>query len=328
LFDPARPLLERFGAAFFKAVPPRPGVYIMGGDAERVLYIGQSSNLRQRLASYKNARPDRAPRKVIRLIHAVRTLVWEECESAEAARLKEAQLLRVHRPKFNVQNTYPRAYQFISLNRTGGQWEFSLGPEPKPEGSVYGAFKTGVRIAYSALLRLVWAALHQPGSPHEFPAPLLRVRPPREFRMRPTPNIASPGLDQLMRGVESLLGGQSAELIDHLAIVLPTGSEITAFQRNLMTADLEILRDFYERGAKRNRDLRAQHHLAEPIIPQEKLDDLLAMTQPAARRRNDSVQPRMDTNENGDGAFLDEGPHSPRSEAGDAPLTIPKQALK
>src|ERR1700733_9857906 len=91
LFPGAKPLLSRFGAEFFRAVPPRPGIYIMGGEAERILYIGQSKNLRHRLGSYKNAQLDRAPRKVIRLVHAVRTIVWQECESAKAARLKENQ---------------------------------------------------------------------------------------------------------------------------------------------------------------------------------------------------------------------------------------------
>ena len=113
---PDKPLLRRFGAGFFKGVPSKPGVYIMGGEVDRVLYIGQSGNLRHRLATYKNACADRTPRKVIRLLHSVRTIVWEECETAEAARLKENQLLRIHRPRFNVQNTYPRAYQFIALH--------------------------------------------------------------------------------------------------------------------------------------------------------------------------------------------------------------------
>src|SRR5579871_5697873 len=121
LFEAARPLLDRFGADFFRAVPPRPGVYIMGGEGERILYIGQSRNLRQRLSSYKNARPDRAPRKIIRLVHLVRTIAWEECETAEAARLRENQLLRIHRPKFNVVNTYPQAYGFITMQEKAGE---------------------------------------------------------------------------------------------------------------------------------------------------------------------------------------------------------------
>ncbi len=141
LFEPARPLLQRFGAEFFRAVPPKPGVYIMGGDADRVLYIGQSGNLRHRLGSYKNARLDRAPRNVIRLVHLVRTIVWEECATAEAARLKENRLLRIHRPKFNVQNTYPQGYQFIGLRDEGGRLSICLGNELQSEGKTLWGFQ-------------------------------------------------------------------------------------------------------------------------------------------------------------------------------------------
>ena len=49
--------------------------------------------------SYKNAQPDRASRKVIRLVHEIRAIPWELCESADAALLRENELLRLHKPK-------------------------------------------------------------------------------------------------------------------------------------------------------------------------------------------------------------------------------------
>src|SRR5690349_14894944 len=95
-----KPLVERFGHDFFKAAPREPGVYVMRGR-ERILYIGQSKNLRTRLAYYKNANPDRMPRRLVRLVHQVEQISWECCVSAEAARQRELELLRLHRPKFN-----------------------------------------------------------------------------------------------------------------------------------------------------------------------------------------------------------------------------------
>jgi predicted GIY-YIG superfamily endonuclease len=277
LFDPARPLLERFGAAFFKAAPPKPGIYIMSGAGERVLYIGQSNNLRKRLGAYKNARLDRAPRKIVRLAHSVRSVVWEECESADAARLRETQLLRVHRPRFNVQNTYPPAYRFISVSR-GEDWlELSLGPEPKSEGKAYGAFKSGCAGAYGALLRLLWAVLRQPASPHDFPAGLLQARAPRQFRLRLGAGSSRDLRDELEAAAQNLLAGESEEAIGLLADALPAGPEVSLFQRNLLAADLETLNGFYEHSARRNRELRRQHGLTGTMIFGELLDDLLAL---------------------------------------------------
>lgn len=271
LFDPARPLLSRFGAEFFRAVPAKPGVYIMGGDAERILYIGQSKNLRHRLASYKNARPDRAPRKIIRLVHSVRTIVWEECPTPEAARLKENELLRLHRPKFNVMNTYPQAYRFITVYHENNQPVFALINEPKSPGNIYGAFKSGCGRAYSALLRLLWSAWHQPATPFDFPTLLLGPKSPREYRFENPPQDWQRWLEL----AENFLAGASDELVRTLEAAIPHGENLSIFQRNLHAGDLEILLHFFERGPQRNRSLREKHGIAEPIIAQEQLDDLL-----------------------------------------------------
>src|SRR5687767_182452 len=89
LFDHPKPLLARLGADFFKAAPAGPGVYLMFNEAERLLYVGQSANLRSRLGAYKNANPDHLPRKVLRLVHAVASIKLETCETPVAARLRE-----------------------------------------------------------------------------------------------------------------------------------------------------------------------------------------------------------------------------------------------
>jgi excinuclease UvrABC nuclease subunit len=56
LFPPPKPLVERFGEDFFRALPPVPGVYLMCGATEGVLYVGKAKNLRKRLSSYRVAR--------------------------------------------------------------------------------------------------------------------------------------------------------------------------------------------------------------------------------------------------------------------------------
>lgn len=285
LFEAAKPLLQRFGAEFFRAVPPKPGVYIMSGDGERVLYIGQSKNLRNRLGSYKNARPDRAPRKIIRLVHSVRSIVWEECETAEDALLKENQLLRVHRPKFNVMNTYPQGYGFVMLREEAGELSLAIGTEPKPGEKIYGAFKGGCVRAYGSLLRLLWAAIHQPVSPHDFPAPLLGARPPRQYVFLLVQNKTLHLPDIWVRAVEQYLDGTSSEIIDMLKEAVPKAETVSLFQQNLQTNDLEILTSFFEHGTKRNHDLRDRHGISGPIIPQEKLDDLLVVARKEAKAR-------------------------------------------
>lgn len=102
LFDPPKPLVERFGDEFFSALPSCPGVYLMCGETEGVLYVGKARNLRKRLCSYRVANPERLPRRTIRLLHQVRRIEWDECPTEEAASQREELLICVLAPKFNA----------------------------------------------------------------------------------------------------------------------------------------------------------------------------------------------------------------------------------
>lgn len=102
LFPPPKPLLERFGADFFRELPERPGVYLMCGHREGVLYVGKAKNLKKRLASYRVANPERCSRRIIRLLHQVTRIEWDECANDAAAEFREELLIAVLQPKFNA----------------------------------------------------------------------------------------------------------------------------------------------------------------------------------------------------------------------------------
>lgn len=101
LFDPPKPLVDRFGAAFFRALPTDPGVYLLCGESAGVLYVGKARNLRRRLSSYRVANPERLSRRMLRLLHLVRRIEWDVCVSEAAALEREAWLICVLQPRFN-----------------------------------------------------------------------------------------------------------------------------------------------------------------------------------------------------------------------------------
>lgn len=110
LFPPPRPLVERLGQEFFRHLPARPGVYLMCGPEAGVLYVGSAANLRKRLASYRVANPERLPRRLIRLLHRVTRIEFDECATAGAARAREELLICVLAPAFNrAGKVWPRA---------------------------------------------------------------------------------------------------------------------------------------------------------------------------------------------------------------------------
>ena len=101
LFPPPKPLVERLGTDFFRALPDGPGVYLMCGATGGVLYVGKARNLRKRLASYRVANPERLPRRIIRLLYRVTRIEYDECPTEEAARNREELLICVLNPRFN-----------------------------------------------------------------------------------------------------------------------------------------------------------------------------------------------------------------------------------
>ena len=101
LFPPPHPLVERLGEEFFRGLPASPGVYLMCGAEPGVLYVGRAKNLRRRLASYRVANPERLPRRIIRLLHRVTRIEFDECASEAAAREREESLICALAPQFN-----------------------------------------------------------------------------------------------------------------------------------------------------------------------------------------------------------------------------------
>lgn len=101
LFPPPRPLVERLGEEFFRQLPERPGVYLMCGPQSGVLYVGRAKNLRRRLCSYRVANPERFPRRIIRLLHCVTRIEFDECQSESAAQHREETLICLLAPRFN-----------------------------------------------------------------------------------------------------------------------------------------------------------------------------------------------------------------------------------
>ncbi len=274
LFALPKPLLERFGGDFFRKVPRVPGVYIMTGRGERVLYIGQSGNLRKRLASYKNALPDCASRKTVRLVRLVERISWETCRSAVEARLRENELLRLHRPRFNRLNTYPGAYSFICLRGSGGGVELCRARAPVSEAEAYGAFKSHVLSGYGALLRLSWAALKSPASPLALPRQLLAVRPPGCFTLR----VGDADLEGMLVGlIRGFLAGSSDAICEWLSARVSTSASLDHFSRAFYGENLNALKLFYNSGPRRNRQLATANNLPGGTIAQPLLDDLLVL---------------------------------------------------
>lgn len=71
LFHIENPFSLRMGPDFFRSLPSGPGVYFFYGKDGALLYIGQSSDLKARIGSYRHVSPEKNPKRTLRLVHRV-----------------------------------------------------------------------------------------------------------------------------------------------------------------------------------------------------------------------------------------------------------------
>lgn len=274
LIAPPKPLTERLGRQFFLDLPRSPGVYLMHGKGgrprrQRVLYVGKSKNLRQRLNSYRHVHPDRDSRKTLRLVHSVEHITFEHCEDETSALLRENELLREHRPLFNRMNVSPEAHGYIGLRVADRSLTIKLAAQPDEESEWFGAFKGGRRYAIASLLRLLLQRERSISDWNELPRALCRDTAPVQFE------LSLKGAARKKQLIASYLRGRSWRIVEQIEDWMAEELTDEPFLRAWRENDLERIRKFYLNGPRRNFRWRMKLGLpdAEFLRPED-LDDL------------------------------------------------------
>jgi hypothetical protein len=171
----------RFGSEFFRALPRLPGVYFFHDANGRLLYIGQSLDLRARLGSYRHVSLERHPRRTRRLVAAVTRIEWTLCPSAEAAVELESRLLLEHRPPFNRAGVWKGEPWWLSLTEVDSGLEVVL--RHVPAAGDLGPLPPSFRHTLSLILRVILRLAQPHWGLADFPCGLMRSALHREFRV-------------------------------------------------------------------------------------------------------------------------------------------------
>jgi len=95
-------------------VPDRPGVYIYRDSKQQVLYVGKAASLRSRVRSYFQESRPRDP-KTDTLVRQIRDLEYIVTDNELEALMLEANLVRKHRPRYNIILRDDKHYPFLKL---------------------------------------------------------------------------------------------------------------------------------------------------------------------------------------------------------------------
>ena len=96
------------------SLPAKPGVYLMQDVAGKVIYVGKAINLRNRVRSYFHASSGQTG-KVRRLVAHIDDFEFIVTASELEALILECNLIKKHRPRFNVRLKDDKRYPYIKI---------------------------------------------------------------------------------------------------------------------------------------------------------------------------------------------------------------------
>src|ERR687895_1597439 len=109
-----QPVLPDQLRAVLRGMPTKPGVYLMKNAAGRVLYVGKADSLRGRVRSYFGTRgPEDA--RIGRMVTDVTDVEYIVTDTVSEAYLLESNLIKEHRPRFNIRLRDDKSYPFVKI---------------------------------------------------------------------------------------------------------------------------------------------------------------------------------------------------------------------
>ncbi len=238
------------------SLPTGPGVYIMKGGQDEVLYVGKAKNLRARVRSYVRAGAGDHPKTVL-LVPKVKELDTIVTQTEKEALLLENTLIKKYRPRYNIDLKDDKTYLNILLDRNHPFPRFvPVRKQPKlmPGQTFFGPYSSAS--AMRATLRQIQRL---------YP---LRTCTDREFGSRKRPCIQA----QMGRCSAACVGEITeeayGEMVDQAALILQGRSEeLLRQQETKMLEAADAMR--FEEAAR----IRDRIHAIRLTIEQQRVVD-------------------------------------------------------
>jgi len=221
-----------------QGLPSAPGVYLFKDTAGRVLYVGTSQNIQQRVRTYFTASEQRT--RMAEMVAIAASVTPVVCETTLEAQVRELRLIAEHKPRYNRRSLNPERAPWVKLTIEAFP-RLSIVREVKADGARYfGPFNSRLG-AESAI-----AAVHE-------------VLPLRQCtkRLSTSGRHADCALAEMGRCGAPCTGGQSVEdyalVVERVAQMIGGDSrEVVAALRRRMSS-LSGQERFEDAGAVRDR---------------------------------------------------------------------------
>lgn len=97
-----------------KKLPARPGVYIMHGENDEIIYVGKAVSLKNRVRQYFQSSRNKGA-KIEQMVTHISRFEYIITDSELEALVLESNLIKEHRPKYNTMLKDDKSYPFIKV---------------------------------------------------------------------------------------------------------------------------------------------------------------------------------------------------------------------
>ena len=267
-----------------RALPAKPGVYLMKDRLGRIIYVGKANSLRKRVSSYfQPGRDRRVHPKIKALIETIADLDTIEVKSEPEALLLEGKLIKQWRPRYNTDFTDDKRFLLVRVDFAPELPRFALTRIRKDTRSRYfGPF------AHSGLLRKTLAQMRRQfgvllgdASPRKLPDGTWQLYDDvRQELYAQTNVVTTADYRARVEAACAFLDGKSREWLGRLRTEMTAAAAKQAFEKAAELRDLILA---LEGTLARTRRFERDRTLLRP--DQEALDALqLALLLPAPPR--------------------------------------------
>jgi excinuclease ABC subunit C len=216
--------------SYVATLPQRPGVYRMYGADGELLYVGKAARLRDRVGSYFSSHDLAA--KVAAMVRRIARVEVTVVNSEQDALLLECNLIKAHRPRYNIMLRDDKSFPFIlcQLDHEFPRLVFYRGPR-QPDSRQFGPFASAHAVKEVLLhLQKVFKIRNCRDS---FFAN--RSRPCLQYQIGrcSAPCVALIGREEYARDLEAAIGvleGRNAEVIGALQQRMEAAAEGLKFE--------------------------------------------------------------------------------------------------
>lgn len=119
-----------------KSVPDSPGVYKMKDQNDQIIYIGKAKVLKNRVAQYFNVSRAHSI-KTKKMVEKICDIDYIECTSEFEALVLETNLIKMHRPKYNILMRDDKNYVYIRVSIQEDYPRISIVRKREKDGALY-----------------------------------------------------------------------------------------------------------------------------------------------------------------------------------------------